>query len=74
LTTTAAWRWIALTIAAFSSGEVSGEAREMNPPARRGRQSPPAFADVSQHGCCFGIFGDLVRVGACEQELRVGRR
>ena len=55
-------------------GRGEREAREMNPRARRGRQSPPAFADFSQDGCCFGVIGDVVRVGAREQEVRVGRR
>ena len=55
-------------------GGAEREAGEMNPRARRGRQSPPAFADLSEHGCCFGVIGDLARVGACEQEVRVARR
>jgi hypothetical protein len=46
----------------------------MNPRARRGRQSPPALADISQHACCFGAIGDLVGVGAREREVSVGRR
>jgi hypothetical protein len=54
-------------------GRAEREAGEMNPRARRGRQSPPAFADLSEHGCCFGVIGDLAWVGAREQQVRVGR-
>ena len=55
-------------------GRGERQAGEMNPRARRGRQPPPAFADLSEHGCRFGVIGDLVRVGAREQEVRVARR
>ena len=73
LTTTAARRWIAFTIASFSSGEVSGEAGEMNPRARRWRQSPPAFADLSEHGCGSWVIGDLAGSGP-RAGARVARR
>lgn len=46
----------------------------MNPRARPGRQSPPAFADAGEHGLCFGVIGDLARVGARQEQVRAGRR
>ena len=46
----------------------------MNPRARPGRQPPPAFAHAGEHGFCFGVIGDLARVGARQEQVRAGRR
>ena len=36
----------------------------MTPPARPGRQPPPAAAHAGEHRFGFGVIGDVARVGA----------